>query len=130
MDRSPSTLIFDGDCAFCTSCANFAAERLDRSIAVEPWQRLNLAAFGLTEADVTTAVYWVDASGTYRGHLGVARCCRAMGKLWPVLGRLIEFPLIRPIAGVMYRVIATNRHKMPGGTAACRLDPTDQSGTK
>jgi len=28
---------------------------------------------------------------------------------------------LRPLAGVVYRIIARNRHRLPGGTPACRL---------
>ena len=44
-------LVFDGDCAFCSTSARFVSERLRRSpadYAVEPWQRLDLDALGLT----------------------------------------------------------------------------------
>jgi hypothetical protein len=32
-------------------------------------------------------------------------------------------PGIRQSAGLVYRLIARYRHKMPGGTPACRLPP-------
>ena len=47
-------LVYDGDCAFCSTSARFAARWLRRSpadYAIEPWQRLDLAALGLTGAE-------------------------------------------------------------------------------
>ena len=38
--------------------------------------------------------------------------------LW---GRIIDLPVIRALAAAVYRVIAKNRHRMPGGLPACAL---------
>ena len=57
-------LIFDGDCSFCTNSAGWIERRLPDGVRVAPWQILNLEQYGLTENDVTTAAYWVDAEGT------------------------------------------------------------------
>ncbi|MDP3208947.1 MAG: hypothetical protein Q8M65_07345, partial [Rhodoglobus sp.] len=55
-------LIFDGDCAFCTS----AVAWLERSLPVfprtSPWQWLELDDYGLTNADGAHCA-WVVASG-------------------------------------------------------------------
>jgi predicted DCC family thiol-disulfide oxidoreductase YuxK len=34
----------------------------------------------------------------------------------------MSLPVVSPIAGVVYRWVARNRQKMPGGTAACAID--------
>ena len=47
-------LVYDGDCAFCSTSARFAARWLRRSpadYAIEPWQRLDLVALGLTATE-------------------------------------------------------------------------------
>ena len=47
-------LVFDGDCAFCTTSAGVITRRLRRSpddYAVQPWQHLDLDALGLTPED-------------------------------------------------------------------------------
>ena len=116
-------LVFDGDCAFCTSSARVVAERLRRSpadFAVEPWQHLDLAALGLTEARCVEAVQWVGADGEAAG--GEAAIGRALlaSRPWvrPV-GALLLLPGVRAVAGVVYRWVARNRHRLPGGTPAC-----------
>ncbi len=37
-------------------------------------------------------------------------------------GYALSLPVVSPIAGVVYRWVARNRQKMPGGTAACAID--------
>ena len=56
-------MIFDGDCGFCTTSAGWIERRLPADVRVAPWQILELAEYGLTETDVTTAAYWVDGDG-------------------------------------------------------------------
>ena len=58
-------LLFDGDCAFCTSAVG-VVERLRRApgdFAVLPWQRADLPAYGLTPERCTEALQWVGADG-------------------------------------------------------------------
>src|SRR3954465_13994135 len=45
--------VFDGDCAFCSSCARFIERRIRPSADVEAWQFTDLDALGLTEDQVS-----------------------------------------------------------------------------
>jgi predicted DCC family thiol-disulfide oxidoreductase YuxK len=115
-------LIFDGDCSFCTTSATWIGHRLADRARVEPWQRLDLRALGLTEHDVTTASYWVNGHGkTYRGHRSIAKALVATGGVWKPIGVVLEVPPISWLAALGYFVIARNRHRLPGGTPACKL---------
>jgi predicted DCC family thiol-disulfide oxidoreductase YuxK len=38
-----------------------------------------------------------------------------------VAGYAMSLPVISPIAGVVYRWVARNRQKMPGGTTECEI---------
>lgn len=120
MSRPPGTLVFDGDCGFCTRSADWVATRSDA--AVEPWQRLDLAAHGLTEDEVRTAAYWLDPDGgePLRGARAVAAALRACGRPWRGVGVLLDLPPLRPLSALGYRVVAANRHRLPGTTPACR----------
>jgi predicted DCC family thiol-disulfide oxidoreductase YuxK len=116
-------LIFDGDCSFCTTSANWIEHRLPNGTRVEPWQRLDLDALGLTRANVTTAAYWVDARGkAFRGHRSIGKALIAAGGRWKPVGALILIPPFSWLAAAMYVVIAKNRHRLPGGTPACKLN--------
>jgi predicted DCC family thiol-disulfide oxidoreductase YuxK len=33
----------------------------------------------------------------------------------------MDLPIVRKLAAAIYRVIANNRHRMPGGSPACAL---------
>ena len=70
-------LIFDGDCAFCTSSATWIAERLRRAegpnARLVPWQFTDLAALGTTEDRARREVLWVTPEGEISGGAGGGR---------------------------------------------------------
>ncbi len=123
-------LIFDGDCGFCTTSARWIEDRLPEGTAVEPWQALDIDALGLTEADVTTAAYWIDEDGTaHRGHRAIEFALKQAGSPWRAAGTVIGLPPFVWLAPVVYRLVAKYRYKLPGATDACRLPsaPADDS---
>ena len=120
------TLVFDGDCAFCTSAVGVARRLLPDSVTVVAWQFADLAALGVTADRAQQEVLWVDADGTVSGGAAaVARLLRAAGLPWSALGVLISLPPLRWVAPPVYRLVAANRHRLPGGTPACRVPPRD-----
>jgi len=115
-------LIFDGDCSFCTSSATWIEHRLPDDARVEPWQRVDLEALGLTERDVTTAAYWVDENGSsYRGARSIAKALVRAGGVWKPVGIVMQIPPVSWLGALVYVVIAKNRYRLPGGTPACKL---------
>jgi predicted DCC family thiol-disulfide oxidoreductase YuxK len=117
-------VIFDGDCAICTTLAGVIERRLRPPAAVQPWQRLDLPAYGLTAETCTEALQYVDADGTvYAAELAVARLLKASRPWARPAGYVIELPGVRSVAGVVYRWVARNRSRLPGGTAACAVPP-------
>jgi predicted DCC family thiol-disulfide oxidoreductase YuxK len=121
-ERVSGTLLFDGDCGFCTSSARVAA-RIAPAATVVPYQRADLAALGVSAVDAAAALQWVADDGRVAaGGAAVAGLLRGAGGGWAVLGRLLDLPGIRVLAGVVYRVVAAQRHRLPGGTPACRAD--------
>jgi predicted DCC family thiol-disulfide oxidoreductase YuxK len=117
----PGTLVYDADCGFCTTSAGWLSRH--GGCAVVPWQRLDLAAEGLTEAEVTSAAYWLDTGVKRRGARAIAAALRTCGPAYRLLGRLIDLPPVRPVAAWGYGLVARYRYKLPGGTNACRLPP-------
>lgn len=114
-------LIFDGDCAFCTTTAR-AWQRWLHLEHVEPWQFLDLEPLGVTREQCLQAVQWVDEAGDVASaEHAVVAALRHAGGAWGVIGRLINLPGIRQLAGVVYRLVAKYRHRLPGGTPACKL---------
>ncbi|MFK3984660.1 thiol-disulfide oxidoreductase DCC family protein [Micromonospora sp. NPDC050397] len=125
MDRP--IFVYDGDCAFCTSCAEFVARRIPTRARVVPWQFTDIEALGLTVAECDAAVQWVGTDGDRAaGPDAIARLLGASGPVWRVLGGLLRLPPVRALAWPTYRWVARNRHRMPGGTAACSLPQAER----
>ena len=115
-------LIFDGDCAFCSSSVRFGERWIKRMARAEPYQFLELDQYGLTTEQCNAAVQFVATDGRVSSaHDAVSMVLRAAGKGWWLLGSLMRLPGIHWLSGVVYRWVARNRHRLPGGTAACAL---------
>jgi predicted DCC family thiol-disulfide oxidoreductase YuxK len=114
-------LVFDGDCGFCTKTARFVKPRLPDTTPVVPWQSLDLSEFGLTEADVSSAAYWIHDGKNHRGHLGIARAAIAMGFPYRLLGWIGLIPPFRWFSAGIYHIVAKYRYRLPGSTDACKL---------
>ena len=122
--RAPgrATLVYDGDCGFCTRSAHFVKRVVDRRdrYDVRPWQELDLEAMGLTarQCDEAAQFVGVDAS-VESGHRAVASALRNGSPGWRPVGHLVVAPGISWVAARAYRWVAEHRHQLPGGTAAC-----------
>ena len=113
-------LVFDGDCGFCTTSANWLA-REDR-VETVPWQFLDLESVGLTVDQVSTSVWWlVDDRPVEHSSRAIGRALLLRGAPWSWAGRVLLVPAVRPLADAAYRVVARYRHRLPGGTPACRM---------
>jgi predicted DCC family thiol-disulfide oxidoreductase YuxK len=116
-------LVYDGDCAFCTSCVDFL-QRLGPDADTLAWQLTDLDELGLTERQASDAVQWVDTDGTvHSGHEALAATLIASGSIWKILGQAILLPGASWISAHIYRLVADNRHRLPGGTPACARQP-------
>jgi predicted DCC family thiol-disulfide oxidoreductase YuxK len=119
------TLVFDGDCGFCTSSVRWAERWARPAVRFVPWQDLDLAAHGLTTEAVTSSVQWLSPRTARRpiphGSAAVARTL--LRSRWPfrLAGALMLVPPISWLAQGVYRLIANNRYRMPGGTPACAV---------
>lgn len=115
-------LIYDGDCAFCSSSVRFIERRVRRHPVCRPWQHLELDEYGVTRGACESAVQYVDEHGrVYAAEEGIARLLIRGGRGWAIVGRVMLVPGVRHAAGVVYRWISRNRHRLPGGTAQCAL---------
>jgi predicted DCC family thiol-disulfide oxidoreductase YuxK len=133
------SLIFDGDCAFCTWSASWLAERLHRKDGLNAqlvaWQFADLAALGISRQRAQQEALWIAADGTISGGAeAFAAWLRFRGGAYGFAGSGMSLPGVRRLAAAVYRLIAKNRHRMPGGSPACALPPAGynpaQPGTK
>jgi len=121
--RERPVLVYDGACAFCTS-AVLVVERIGPDAEIVAWQFTDLAELGITEEQATDAVQWVQIDGTVRsGHEAIAAMLVTAGRIWKIIGRMILLPRISWMAAKVYRLVARNRYRLPGGTPACALSP-------
>lgn len=115
-------LVFDGDCAFCTTWT----ERLRAALPVfpdaQPWQWLDLDALGLSRDDVNEYAWVLTGGRRYAGHLAFSALLRMQPSVWlRFAGWLLATPPISWAAAIGYRLIARFRHRLPGGTPACAM---------
>ncbi len=124
-----SILIFDGDCGFCTTSAGWA-RRIDAAATVVPYQQVDLDAMGLTVYQARSAIRWADGSGRVEGGAAAVAAFLAAARWpWRALGLLLALPVVDRIAAAVYRLVARNRFRLPGGTPACAVGsarPADQ----
>lgn len=118
-----ATFVYDGDCAFCTSCARFAQRWVPSRAVIVPWQFADLTGLGLTEPECQEAVQWVapDVPAPLAGPDAIAALLLTSHRGWRLVGRLLAVRPVRALAWPAYRWVARNRHRLPGGTAACAL---------
>ncbi|MEN9645757.1 MAG: hypothetical protein RL238_2426 [Actinomycetota bacterium] len=115
-------LVFDGDCAFCSSSVRFGQRWIGRMPQVSPYQFTDLAVLDLTAAQCEAAVQYVARDRhVYSGEDAVSMLLLGAGRGWWLLGAVMRVPGIHWLSGVAYRWVAKNRHRLPGGTPACDL---------
>lgn len=119
-------LVFDGDCAFCTTWVNRLRDWLPRPPDAVPWQWTDLDAVGLTREDVADFAWYLTPKHSYAGALAFAAILRAQpGIGLRFAGNLLATPPFSIVAALGYNVIARYRHILPGGTPACALPRPD-----
>jgi predicted DCC family thiol-disulfide oxidoreductase YuxK len=118
------TLVFDGDCAFCTSAVRLARRWCRPAVRFVPWQEIDLGAHGLTEDQVQTSVRYLplrSAAPIRSGAAAVARTLLRSRWPWRPLGAVLLIPPFSWLGEAAYKLIAANRYRLPGGTPACAV---------
>jgi predicted DCC family thiol-disulfide oxidoreductase YuxK len=121
MGASKQVLIFDGDCAFCSSSARLLRRMTRNKIAIEPYQKLDLESLGLTSELTSKAVYFVSGNTRFVAAAAIAQALISSKTIWALAGWFLKLPVIRSIAKPIYYLVAANRHRLPGGTPECQL---------
>ena len=121
--RQRPVLVYDGDCAFCTTCVR-VLERIGSDAEIVAWQFTDLAELRITAEQATDAVQWVQTDGAvHSGHEAIAAVLNTAGGIWKIIGRMILLPGISWMAANVYRLVADNRSRLPGSTPACARSP-------
>jgi predicted DCC family thiol-disulfide oxidoreductase YuxK len=121
----PAIFLYDGDCAFCSSCVRFVERWIPTAATLTPWQFADLATLGVTEEAAGDAVQWIEPGRpVLAGPAAMARLLRTSRvAAWRPAGALLGLRPVIALVWPVYRWVARNRHRLPGGTAACALPP-------
>ncbi|MDH2429695.1 DUF393 domain-containing protein [Sphaerisporangium sp. TRM90804] len=116
-------LVYDGDCGFCRRCVEFGEKHLPEMPETRAWQELDLDAHRLTLEQVNASVQLLGPGGLRAsGARAVAVILALQPRMgWRVLGHAMLVPPVSWVAEVGYRFVARIRHRLPGGTGACRV---------
>ncbi|HET8617285.1 MAG TPA: DUF393 domain-containing protein [Actinomycetales bacterium] len=118
-------LLYDGDCGVCTRLAGAVVRHVLRrpgDVVVTAYQDVDLAPLGLTPAECEQALQWVATDGRVSSAQDAVARLLLAGRRWQrPFGAVLLAPGVNGLAGLVYRWVAANRHRLPGGTAACSL---------
>lgn len=121
------TVIFDGECGVCTLTIR-KLKQWDRRNVLEfrPCQNVSLnEPSGVTPTKCLREVWAIADDGTTAtGSDAAALILTAMvNNRWPY--RIGRWPVIRQILSFGYRIVASNRRKLPGEKPWCQQHPED-----
>lgn len=118
-------LLYDADCGFCQRTAR-RLPRLRLDLDITSLQSRDLPQLGVDRERAFRDMPYVDPAGqVHYGHLAYAHALATGPLPCRILGRLLRTWPISALARAGYRVISRNRHRLPGGTAACELPRRD-----
>lgn len=121
-----AVFLYDGDCAFCTTCANFAERHVRTEAEIKPWQWSDLDALGISRQAAEDAVQWIEPGLVKAGPDAIAVLLRRAQWYLKPLGWIAS---LRPVSWLLwpiYRLVSRNRHRLPGGTAACSMPQVER----
>lgn len=119
-------LIYDGDCKFCQLSLEFGIRHLKTFPQYVAFQKIDPSKFGLTLEQVKTQIWLAnEVPGPKKprgGHLAGGEILLMQNNpLYKMLGWFIKTPPTSFLADVIYRLVAKNRHRLPGGSRECKL---------
>ncbi len=120
MTMSPEPLlVYDGDCAFCCYCVDYAKAATGPAVAYRPYQQVHQNFPQISQQQFREAIQLILPSGAVHSGAGAALLTLSLGKhpqLWYRLYSAV--PLFRVICEWCYRFVARHRS---GCYRACRL---------
>lgn len=127
METASGTLLYDGECGFCSTCVRWLiARQSDRStlcfMSSSDVTNEGLGELSLTRRDVDRYLWWIGPTGNDRGATAIARALLGTGGVWRWWGTLLLTPPISFLAPWAYRMVARYRYRLPGATPNCRVD--------
>lgn len=120
-------IIYDGDCGFCTKSLKTLGNALgSKAPKALPYQVLEISRFGITAIEARKEMKYIDIHGKIWGGAAAFRRVFYDSKgSWRLVAYFMALPLIKQLSVLTYRLIAGNRHNMPGASSSCSL-PSDE----
>lgn len=115
--------IFDGDCAFCSSSMRVLRRMTRSRINSQPFQTLSFENLGTSRELAELSVLYLKRGFVYRGARAIAEFLIDSKTPWLIAGWFIKTPVILSFAELAYDLVAKNRHRLPGGTPECEIEP-------
>jgi len=103
-----STLIYDGNCFFCTKCAEWFSTRSEGEIrASQSFTDEELASLSLSRNDVDAQVWWVEGPERFGGADGVGRAL--LTSKYSLVGRVLLWRAVLPVSRKVYAFVSSHR---------------------
>lgn len=121
-----SVLIYDGDCKFCQLSLEFGIRHMKTFPSYVAFQKIEPSTFGLTHDQVRSEIWLVglgnQTDSVLGGHLAAAAILGMQrNPVYRLAGLLMKTPPTSWLAKATYGWVARNRHRLPGGTRACKI---------
>ena len=125
--QESQVLIYDGDCQFCQLSLDFGIKNLRIFPPYVAFQKIDPKDFGLTTQQVSSQIWLAQRSpatlATLGGHLAAGAILKLQPSRWlRIIGWLASTPPTSWAAKLIYKLIAANRHRLPGGSRACKIE--------
>ncbi|AZN29219.1 DUF393 domain-containing protein [Flaviflexus salsibiostraticola] len=106
--KSRPICVYDGNCGICTKMARWASRRSPAEFT----DHADLSHRGVDDSEYEK--YLIFAGETVeRGHRAVGAVFKTMPWPWKAAGYVINFRLLTPVAREAYRLVASNRRRIP-----------------
>jgi predicted DCC family thiol-disulfide oxidoreductase YuxK len=115
-------MLNDGDCGFCMRTAALVP-RLGVDVDSVALQSVDLSQWGIDEDRALVEMAYVHPDGNVDyGHRAWAAILTTGPLPWRAVARAMTTRAGEPVARRVYRWVADNRSRLPGGTPACSIE--------
>lgn len=107
------TFYFDSDCGMCTAFASWATRHTNATLSSIQENEQGLVALGVPAHELLLQAY-ADSDGTLlRGSRAVmALFAQSRLPIVRLAGRIMDLPVLRGAAAIVYRLVAKNRSRL------------------
>ena len=107
--------MYDGTCGFCRYVVSRLSERWRLPGRRVAWQSADIGALGLTEEQVRARMWYLaPGMAPVGGGVAFAAWLATGGPGARRVASLLRAPGVRAVTEFVYRLVARNRHRIPG----------------